>query len=100
MLMFDTDRTKDGQNDDRDLEKAMINAVKSAKAWAQRGSEKLKDSIEPSLISSTKTAIKPLLNKDNKYADNAKQVAGESPSSWSACAELPNTYRPCFFLDR
>jgi hypothetical protein len=80
MLIFDIDRTRDGQSDDKDLENAMIDAVSTSKAWAKRGSTELKLSVAPviGMITGTRGAMKPLLGEKN-YKDDANDVIGKFP---------------------
>jgi hypothetical protein len=78
LLTSHTDRTKDLKSDDKELEKAMIDAVATAKAWALRGSKELTASLKvPKLLSATKKAMEPLFDHKD-YAENAKDVIGKS----------------------
>jgi hypothetical protein len=76
----------------------MIDAVSTSKAWAKRGSEKLKG-LNGMFKKTTKEAMQPLLGKGT-FDDNVKDVIGKLPqnsqSSWLGCAESPNTYIPCY----
>jgi hypothetical protein len=79
-----------------ELEEAMISVVSTSKAWAARGSEKLRESLKNKglfrLTDAVRTAMNPLFDKDGEYEENANDVIGKSSSAFpvlNMCV-LPN----------
>lgn len=72
------DKTKDLTADDTELANAIIATVQTVKDWAQRGAEKLDDSISrnPFVGRTVKEVLQPLIGSDG-YRDKAKDVRGK-----------------------